>query len=108
MGFFFQTVTQQALDRATGVIPDLKSYIDLRRDTSGCKPCWALIECKPHTKISKAIMTTMLTSLTDANNLKIPDEVMDHPTILALGEATNDLVTWSNVSRLVSMADILC
>ena len=46
MDFFFQSVTQQALDRATGVIPDLESYIALRRDTSGCKPCWALIECK--------------------------------------------------------------
>jgi len=44
--FFFQSVTQQALDRATGVIPDLESYIALRRDTSGCKPCWALIECQ--------------------------------------------------------------
>jgi hypothetical protein len=40
----------------------------------------------------------VLTPLVDANNLKIPDEVMDHPTIRALGEATNDLVTWSNVS----------
>lgn len=74
--FFFQSVTQQALDRATGVIPDLESYIALRRDTSGCKPCWALIEY--------------------ANNLDIPDEVMDHPTIRDLGEAANDLVTWSN------------
>jgi hypothetical protein len=46
MDLFFQSVTQQALDRATGVIPDLESYIALRRDTSGCKPCWALIECK--------------------------------------------------------------
>ncbi|PPQ96121.1 hypothetical protein CVT26_004756 [Gymnopilus dilepis] len=74
--FFFQSVTQQALDRATGVIPDLESYIALRRDTSGCKPCWALIEF--------------------AYNLDIPDEVMDHPTIRNLGEAANDLVTWSN------------
>ncbi|KAF8905261.1 isoprenoid synthase domain-containing protein [Gymnopilus junonius] len=74
--FFFQSVTQQALDRATGVIPDLESYIALRRDTSGCKPCWALIEF--------------------AYNLNIPDEVMDHPTIHNLGEAANDLVTWSN------------
>ncbi|KAL0957818.1 hypothetical protein HGRIS_000005 [Hohenbuehelia grisea] len=31
-----------------------------------------------------------------ANNLDIPDEVMDHPIVRALGEATNDLVTWSN------------
>lgn len=43
--FFFQSVTQQATDRADGSIPDLESYIALRRDTSGCKPCWALIEC---------------------------------------------------------------
>lgn len=47
MDFFFQSITQQAKDRAAGVIPDLESYIALRRDTSGCKPCWALIECEP-------------------------------------------------------------
>ncbi|KJA23141.1 hypothetical protein HYPSUDRAFT_138166 [Hypholoma sublateritium FD-334 SS-4] len=74
--FFFQSVTQQASDRAAGVIPDLESYIALRRDTSGCKPCWALIEY--------------------AYNLDIPDEVMEHPVIRNLGEAANDLVTWSN------------
>ncbi|EDR07973.1 uncharacterized protein LACBIDRAFT_297518 [Laccaria bicolor S238N-H82] len=74
--FFFQSVTQQAIDRANGSIPDLESYIALRRDTSGCKPCWALIEY--------------------ANNLDIPDEVMEDPIIRSLGEAANDLVTWSN------------
>ncbi|EGO03766.1 hypothetical protein SERLA73DRAFT_175395 [Serpula lacrymans var. lacrymans S7.3] len=73
---FFQAVHQQSIDRANGVIPDLESYIEQRRDTSGCKPCWALIEY--------------------ANNLDIPEEVMDHPTIRSLGEAANDLVTWSN------------
>ncbi|KAI0701357.1 terpenoid synthase [Cytidiella melzeri] len=76
MDFFFQAVTQQAVDREAGVVPDLESYISLRRDTSGCKPCWALIEY--------------------AYNLHIPDEVMDHPIIRNLGEAANDLVTWSN------------
>lgn len=80
---FFQAVTIQAIDRKEGVIPDLESYIAVRRDTSGCKPCWALIEY--------------------ANNLDIPDEVMDHPIIANLDQAANDLVTWSNVSlaRLV-------
>ncbi|PCH35247.1 terpenoid synthase [Wolfiporia cocos MD-104 SS10] len=73
---FFQAVTQQAVDRANGVVPDLESYIAIRRDTSGCKPCWALIEY--------------------ANNLDLPWEVMDHPVIRGLGEAANDLVTWSN------------
>ncbi|KAH7887063.1 isoprenoid synthase domain-containing protein [Phlebopus sp. FC_14] len=74
--FFFQAIDQQAIDRTNDYIPDLESYIALRRDTSGCKPCWALIEY--------------------ANNLHIPDEVMDHPILRSLGEATNDLVTWSN------------
>ncbi|KAG6335506.1 hypothetical protein ID866_3578 [Astraeus odoratus] len=73
---FFQAINQQATDRANNFIPDLESYIALRRDTSGCKPCWALVEY--------------------AYNLDIPDEVMNHPLICALGEATNDLVTWSN------------
>lgn len=41
---FFQAITEQARDRANGLIPDLESYIAIRRDTSGCKPCWALIE----------------------------------------------------------------
>ncbi|KAF8137234.1 isoprenoid synthase domain-containing protein [Boletus edulis] len=76
MGLFFQAIQQQALDRANGAIPDLESYISLRRDTSGCKPSWVLIEY--------------------AHNLDIPDDVMNHPIICSLGEATNDLVTWSN------------
>ena len=33
MDFFFQAVTQQAKDRAAGIVPDLESYIALRRDT---------------------------------------------------------------------------
>ena len=43
---------------------------------------------------SNRIMTMFL----DAYNLDIPDEVMEHPIIMSLGEAANDLVTWSNVS----------
>ena len=78
MDLFFQAITIQAKDRREGVIPDLDSYIAVRRDTSGCKPCWALIEY--------------------ANGLDILDEVMEHPAVEALGEAANDLVTWSNVS----------
>ncbi|OAX41622.1 terpenoid synthase [Rhizopogon vinicolor AM-OR11-026] len=75
MDLFFQAVHMQAIDRAKGIVPDLESYISLRRDTSGCKPCWALIEY--------------------ANNLDIPDEVMEHPIIQNLGEAANDLDIFS-------------
>lgn len=78
---FFQAIYRQSIDRANNFIPDLDSYISLRRDTSGCKPCWALIEF--------------------ANNLNLPDDVMGHPLIRDLGEATNDLVTWSNVCRVL-------
>ena len=44
MDLFFQAIEQQAHDRHNGVVPDLESYIALRRDTSGCKPCFALTE----------------------------------------------------------------
>jgi Terpene synthase family 2, C-terminal metal binding len=80
---FFQAITIQAIDRKNGTIPGLESYIAIRRDTSGCKPCWALIEY--------------------ANNLNIPDEVMEHPIIRNLDESANDLVTWSNVSSVPSV-----
>lgn len=73
---FFQAINEQATDRNNKFIPGLQAYIALRRDTSGCKPCWALVEY--------------------AYDLDIPDEVMNHPLIRSLGEATNDLVTWSN------------
>jgi hypothetical protein len=77
MDLFFTAVAQQSAHRAKRILPDLESYIPLRRDTSGCKPCFALIEY--------------------AAGMDLPSEVVNHPTIRALEEATNDLVTWSNV-----------
>ncbi|KAF9237773.1 isoprenoid synthase domain-containing protein [Melanogaster broomeanus] len=67
---------KQAANRANGHIPDLKSYTALRRDASGCKPCFALIEY--------------------AARIDLPDEVVSHPVILGLEEAANDFVSWSN------------
>lgn len=81
MDLFFKAVAQQASDRAEGVIPDMESYITIRRDTSGCKPCFQLIEF--------------------AARIDLPDEVIEHPIIQSLEEATNDLVTWSNVRLLL-------
>ena len=77
MDLFFRAVTIQARDRASGIIPDLEDHIVVRRDTSGCKPSYAMIEY--------------------ANGLDLPDEVMEHPIIQSLEEATNDLVALSNV-----------
>lgn len=78
MDLFFKAVAQQARDRHNGVIPDFESYIEIRRDTSGCKPCFALMEF--------------------CAKIDLPEEVIQHPTIQSLEEATNDLITWSNVS----------
>jgi len=45
MEFTFQCLKTQAHQRMARVIPDLESYIALRRGISGCLPCFALIEC---------------------------------------------------------------
>ncbi|EEB94990.1 hypothetical protein MPER_06109 [Moniliophthora perniciosa FA553] len=76
LGLFFESVNIQAKARDAGIIPDLESYIDVRRDTSGCKPCWALIEY--------------------ALDIDLPEYVATDPVIMALNQYTNDVVTWSN------------
>ncbi|KAI0374636.1 terpenoid synthase [Pilatotrama ljubarskyi] len=70
---FFEAVNQQARDRDAGIIPDLESYISVRRDTSGCKPVFDLIEY--------------------AMDIDLPEFVVTHPSIKALNQGANDLVT---------------
>ena len=86
MHMFFEAVQQQALCRMDGIIPDFDTYVEMRRETSGCKPVFDLIEY--------------------SLDLELPDAVVEHPVIVALNNGSNDLVTWSNVSaRLVPIAD---
>jgi len=76
----------------------MEEYIDVRRDTSGkrlpellnvlgsicilgCKPCWALIEY--------------------ALDIDLPEHVAESPSIQALNQYANDLVTWSNVIHIL-------
>jgi alpha-muurolene/germacrene-A/gamma-muurolene synthase len=75
---FFESVNLQAQARDAGIIPDLESYIDVRRDTSGCKSAFDLIEY--------------------SMGIDLPEYVHEHPVIEALKQGSNDLVTWSNVS----------
>ena len=77
MDLFFRAVAQQAKDRAHGDVPSFEEYVTLRWDTSGCKPCFALIEY--------------------AAGIDLPDEVMCHPVVRALEEAANSSISWSNV-----------
>jgi hypothetical protein len=78
MQMFFEAVKQQALCRADGTVPEFDAYIEMRRETSGCKPVFDLIEY--------------------SLDLELPDAVVEHPVIVALNNGANDLVTWSNVS----------
>ncbi|KAF7294122.1 Terpene cyclase [Mycena chlorophos] len=73
---FFEAVNVQAKWRDADIVPDLETYIAIRRDTSGCKPCWALIEY--------------------GLDIDLPDFVAEDPVIMSLNQSTNDLVTWSN------------
>ncbi len=75
---YFQAIMQQAADRTGRDIPELEEYILLRRDTSGCKTGFAFIEY--------------------AARIDLPDDVIEHPVLKALSDATNDLVSWANVS----------
>jgi hypothetical protein len=86
MQTFFEAVKQQALCRMHGIVPEFDTYVEMRRETSGCKPVFDLIEY--------------------SLDLELPDAVVEHPVIVALNNGANDLVTWSNVSaRLVAIAD---
>ncbi|KAJ7029378.1 terpenoid synthase [Mycena alexandri] len=76
LAMFFEAVHIQAQQRDSDCVADLESYISLRRDTSGCKPCWALIEY--------------------ALDIDLPPFVVEDEVIMALNQSTNDLVTWSN------------
>ncbi|KAJ3876021.1 isoprenoid synthase domain-containing protein [Lentinula edodes] len=76
MSLFLTSVDQQAQDRAMGHIPEIEEYIKHRRETSGCRTCFVLIEY--------------------ANNLCIPDEVLRHPIISEMENAANDVVSFAN------------
>ncbi|KAJ7230248.1 terpenoid synthase [Mycena pura] len=76
MGLYFEAVNIESKQRDTNAIPDLESYISLRRDTSGCKPCWMLIEY--------------------GLGFDLPDFVVEDSIMMALNQYTNDLVAWSN------------
>jgi len=80
METYFQAVHQQAFYRAEGIVPNLETYIEMRRETSGCRPTFDLIEY--------------------SLGLELPDDVIEHPVIMALNQGANDFVTWSNVSTI--------
>lgn len=61
---FFDAVHVQAMHREDDEVPELEAYIDVRRDESGCKPVFDLIEY--------------------ALDINLPDFVIEHPVSLCI------------------------
>ncbi|KAG1852766.1 isoprenoid synthase domain-containing protein, partial [Suillus subalutaceus] len=72
----FVAAVKQVDDRAKRHMYDLVSYIAMRRDVSGTKVAFTVIEFVARIDLS--------------------DEVMLHPVIMALEDAANDYIAWSN------------
>lgn len=73
-------VAHQAGDRDDDSIPDLQTYIALRRDTSGMRPSLVLAEFTA--------------------GIDLPDDVAEHPLLRGMEDATNDWCSWTNVCTL--------
>ncbi|KAF9256079.1 terpenoid synthase [Marasmius fiardii PR-910] len=76
LDLFLQSLVKEAEYRAANVIPNLESYIALRRDTAGAKTSFVLIEY--------------------AYNLNLPAEVVNHDLIHNLNHIAMDLIGWAN------------
>jgi len=68
------SVVQQAVDRSNSYIRDFDSYFEVRRDTIGAKPSFAICELY----------------------LNLPEEVMNHPVIMKLTELCIDMLIIGN------------
>ncbi|KAG1784709.1 isoprenoid synthase domain-containing protein [Suillus plorans] len=73
---FFAAVAKQVDDRTKGNMYDLESYVALRQNLSAVKIGFPLIEF--------------------VAQIDLPDEVVSHPVVMALQDATNDHTIWSN------------
>ncbi|KAF8884017.1 terpenoid synthase [Infundibulicybe gibba] len=71
---YTDSVVQQAEDRTRGYIRDIESYFDVRRDTIGAKPSFAI--CEIH--------------------MDLPDYVLTDPTIMKLTSACIDMLIIGN------------
>ncbi|THU78121.1 terpenoid synthase [Dendrothele bispora CBS 962.96] len=73
---FFNGQLQQGNNRKLNRMPTIEEFIPMRRATIGCGMVEAMIEY--------------------SLDIVLPDYVFEHPTIRAMSDATNDLMTWPN------------
>ncbi|KAK7690875.1 hypothetical protein QCA50_005977 [Cerrena zonata] len=76
MELYVDAVIQQAADRDSNNIPDMQTYIALRRETSAVRPSIILAEFTA--------------------GIDLPDGVAEHPLIRSMEDATNDWCSWTN------------
>lgn len=82
-GRYMNAVVQQAEDRTRHHIRTLDSYLDVRRDTIGAKPSFAILELE----------------------MELPDRVFNHPTLENLRLWVIDMLCIGNV-RLVFLPEL--
>lgn len=70
---YVDAIYQQVVNRRHDAIPDIETFIQLRRDTSAVKLVFALVEY--------------------SLNLNLPDAVFEDPTIQSLEQGANDILT---------------
>jgi hypothetical protein len=78
MAQFFEAVMSEATSRENDTLPDVETYMVLRRGNSGCQPCFDLLEY--------------------ALGIDLPDFVVSDPVLQILSQCANDFIALSNVS----------
>ncbi|KAG1814749.1 isoprenoid synthase domain-containing protein [Suillus subaureus] len=92
LDLFLIAAAKEIDNRAMGHTYDLESYTALRRNSTGIKCCFALIEY--------------------AAQMDLPNEVVSHPVIKAMEDAVSDYTAWCNdilsYNKEQSRHDTLC
>ena len=99
MQLYLEGVHIQSTQRANRVIPDLKSYIDGRRDDSGCKPSFDLTEYKLGIDLPDFVIDHPVSPLFCKIRMRSVNRSMSIQVIRRLKQEANDFVSWSNVSQ---------
>jgi len=80
-------------------MPTIEEFIPMRRATIGC----GMVEGKHFIRSSIQCKSQChnLAMIEYSLDIDLPDHVFEHPTIRAMSDATNDLMTWPNVSIFI-------
>jgi hypothetical protein len=89
---YVMAVKNQVGNRASSVCPSIEEYVALRRDTSAIKVHSLIYLPRSLLTISQVTYACIEYCL----NIDVADEAFFHPSVLALQEAGNDILSWAN------------